>query len=227
MQPRRGIRYGKARPKGSVKAAANARVTAAAARAARKGAGEAVHRHERYEDSEEQMGHGAWSEDADLDMDDYAVASRPSSDPLPPPLKPTSYSQGGYSAPQPLGIPPPPTSSAPSPLPSQEDSAQMLANALASVIPGFSSMNSQGVIQPLDPMVLHQQLAAMSAAAQAAQQAFVAAKATMAAQTVQPQPYHQPKPVEGVARPLFHIRAVAGPPMEAPRYEDPMQEDAA
>ena len=76
-------------------------------------------------------------------------------------------------------------------------------------------------------MVLHQQLAAMSAAAQAAQQAFVAAKATMAAQTVQPQPYHQPKPVEGVARPLFHIRAVAGPPMEAPRYEDPMQEDAA
>lgn len=212
LQPRRGIRYGKARPKGSVKAAANARATAAAARAARKEAGaELGHRHERYEDSEEQVEQG-WAEDADMDMEEHVALSRPSSDPLPLPLKPTNYPAA---ASQPL--------SAGASFGSQEDSSQALASALAAVIPGLASASvlPQGAAS-FDPVALHQQLASMSAAAQAAQQAFAAAKVATSMQTIQP-----PKPLEGVARPMFHIRAVAGPPMAAPRYDEPMQEDGA
>lgn len=105
----------------------------------------------------------------------------------------------------------------PRPLPAPGAPHELLAAAMAGVhgmgMPMFAPTNVS-----FDAMALQQHLAAMTAAAQAAQQAYAAVAAAGMAEP----PTLKPAPVPGdKGRPVFHIQAVAGPAVPAPRFVMP------
>ena len=228
MQPRRGIRYGKARPKGSVKAAAEARADAAAARSARREAAELAAYQQQQQRHQQMMN----LNDDGYDEEDTYYEEEMAAVPAPAPLR---------HAPAPAQPPRSHVVSEPLPIAEIDPTHAMMSQAMAAAFagaPGFFGMPQQhaGHAAAVDPVMFQQQLMAMTAAAQAAQQAFYAAQMEM--QQQQQQNHHQNnylgvepqcnntvmtiKPVgelQAPSRPVFNIQAVANPSIVAPRYE--------
>ena len=119
----------------------------------------------------------------------------------------------------------------------ENDQAQALYNAMAAAAAATNNNNNSanmhnmhGILQQMaaDPAAFQQQIAAMAAMAEAAQNAFAAAQAAMLSHNSQEQAgKYAAQAAQGPRRPVFNIQAFAGPQVAAPRYEapQPMQED--
>ncbi len=222
LVPRRGIRYGKARPKGSVKAAAEARAGAAAARTARREAAELAAALQHQQQQQDMMNEDGYDEEEAYYEEQMLAA------PAPPPRRRHAMAPP-VSAPEPA-----------QPLPIAEiDPAHAMMSHMAAAFPGFAGapgffgMPQQSIhaAAAADPVAFQQQLMAMTAAAQAAQQAFYAAQMEMQQQqqnnmamavAEQQQQCNnammKPDGLQG-SRPVFNITAVAAPHVVAPRFE--------
>ncbi|KAH7623820.1 hypothetical protein NADE_008638 [Nannochloris sp. 'desiccata'] len=245
LVPRRGIRYGKARPKGSVKAAAEARADAAAARSARREAAELA---AALQQQQQQRQYPVLNEDEYDEEEGYYVEEMVAA-PAPAPRR--SHAMAPAVAPpahQPLQYRGQ-VLSEPLPIAEIDHTHAMMSHAMAAAFPGFGGhpgffglpQQSMHAAAVADPVMFQHQLMAMTAAAQAAQQAFYAAQMEMqqhqqnqhqnnmamaAAAEQQQQPQcNNPnmKPVsdglQAPSRPVFNIQAVAAPHIAAPRYE--------
>jgi hypothetical protein len=235
LVPRRGIRYGKARPKGSVKAAAEARADAAAARSARREAAElaALQHEQQYS----MMNQDEYDEEEGYYEDEMVAA------PAPAPRRRHAMAPAVGGAPLPAHQP--------LPIAEIDPTHAMMSHAMAAAFPGFGGapgffgmpQQSMHAAAAADPVLFQQQLMAMTAAAQAAQQAFYAAQmemqqqqqnqhqnqmamaaaAAVAEQQEQPQCNNPMKPasdgLQAPSRPVFNIQAVAGPQIAAPLYQ--------
>jgi len=237
LVPRRGIRYGKARPKGSVKAAAEARADAAAARReAAELAASLQHQQQKqqhqllneYDEEEGYYEEEMVAEAAPAPRRGHAMAPR-----APPANQPLQHRDQALSGPLPIA--------------EIDPTHAIISHAMNAAFPGFGGapgffgmpQQSMHAAAAADPVMFQQQLMAMTAAAQAAQQAFYAAQMemqqqqqnqnnmTMAEAAEQQQHPHCNnlimKPVRdgppASSRPVFNVQAVTAPYIAAPRYE--------
>lgn len=246
LVPRRGIRYGKARPKGSVKAATEARADAAAARSAKTARREAAELAAALQRQQQQQQYQLFNEDehnGEGYHEEEMVAEPAPAPRYVHPVAPAVASAAHHSL-QYLGQ----ALSGPIPIDEIDPTHAIESHDMTAALSGFGGapglygmphQSMHAAAAAADPNMFQQQLMAMTAAAQAAQQAFYASQMEMQQQNQyqnnmamtgaaeqQQQPHcNNPtmKPLsDGLQapwRPVFNVQAVAAPYVAAPRYE--------